>query len=337
MEILANSELTSDQVDLINLLNRSIPGFEAVIASHPGLGKRPFGEWLNSVLLTREAKQALEGFTASDPPLASSAVTTAINSAISSALVQNVYDIDFTAQASQNLQTGGDGTKTIGGVAFYGENVANATTFSIINGTGFRFESDGTARVYNTSTRSAPNLTHKIVDVASGFDPSIHRVRLMARLIGRNMNANTELQRVGFDRYRASPAEAMAAIDRHYNTSDFSAGDNIGWWRANGTQQSAAVNPTDDGSDTATESTEDVVAVSLDPGLGLVQYWTGTWASGWPSIKDMRHRGTRFIDNTAGNPTTPYNDDLAVFLTSYSNGGGSGFITTFANLRLDYW
>lgn len=82
MEILANSALTSEQVDLIRTLNRAIPGFEALIASNPELGKRPFGEWLNSVLLTREAKQALESFTSSNPPM----TTTAVNAAISTAV-----------------------------------------------------------------------------------------------------------------------------------------------------------------------------------------------------------------------------------------------------------
>lgn len=78
MKILANSALTSDQADLINTLNRAIPGFRALVPGQESRGELGFGDWLVAQLPNREEKLGVAGLTEADPAMTSSAITTAI-------------------------------------------------------------------------------------------------------------------------------------------------------------------------------------------------------------------------------------------------------------------
>lgn len=256
---------------------------------------------------------------------------------LSSGGVVTAYDIDLSVLDSVDFKALGDNTYSIGGVDFFADNTNNANAFGIVNGQGLVTESDGSARAFSTSSRAAPNLAQRISDSVPEFNPAVHSVGLYARMIGANMNQNNETQIAGFERHLSSPVDARASMERLYEIFTFGSGDRKGWFRTNGNTGGVAINPTDNGADPV-EATEDVVFVTLNPRNGVVQYWTGVWDGGWPLPKAMRHRGTLYIDGTPGAPLTPYNNDLGVVLCAAWNlSGAPGYISTFSNVRLDYW
>jgi hypothetical protein len=82
---------------------------------------------------------------------------------------QTLYSMDLTGQANQNLLTGGDGVKTIGGKPWTLNNSAHVTTARIDNGVGFTFTASdatgGTLSAKITDLYANANLLHDDIEL----------------------------------------------------------------------------------------------------------------------------------------------------------------------------
>lgn len=98
-----------------------------------------------------------------------------------------VSDIDITAYTTQNLATGGDGTKAIDGVNWTLTGVANATTAAVTNGVGITL-------LYSTlANNQAVSLKVKLSDLIAGFGAEgwNHEYRIDAYFTTANTGTNT--------------------------------------------------------------------------------------------------------------------------------------------------
>lgn len=137
-----------------------------------------------------------------------------------SALALPSYLLDFTAQATQNLKTGGNGSKTIDGRAWTWANDAAAQSADIINGAGLILSCNTTNSTGNPATRSAPILSVPFSSLIPDYSVSQHIIRVMVRVLLGNAGADTEGVRVSVEDSSSPTSQAFSVYKGHVGGID---------------------------------------------------------------------------------------------------------------------
>jgi hypothetical protein len=139
---------------------------------------------------------------------------------------QTAYSVDFTLLPTQNLLTGGDGTKTIDGKTWTLTNSANATTVFLNDGThsGLFIQCNANNSVCNASSYTGPRIEALVanLDAALGVNSNWNEIWVWSMFTQPHVpNANTEF---GFlaalmSPYTYSSTFQQARLQRGFNTS----------------------------------------------------------------------------------------------------------------------
>lgn len=178
-----------------------------------------------------------------------------------------LYSLDFTAQSTQDMKAGGNGTYTIDGRG-WSANVTQASTFRLLNGTGLQ--------IIRTASASSnpPRLEIPLVTLVPNLRVFRAPVLIWFRVINNAPATSNTWTRC-----------------QVYNTGSGSRLIYFGRCNSAGTQQfrsfTAAV-----GSplNTTNNLSDDVYCVVIN-GQYQAQVYSGVWASGWPLWRDMNGRG----------------------------------------------
>ncbi len=124
------------------------------------------------------------------------------------------YKVDFTELAAQTIV---NGTQTIDGRTWTGVNVGNCASFAIVAGTGLQIVASATVTDYNGATRTAPMLQLPfLTGIFSNYAVGNYIVRLQARVLLTNANANFEGARLGVEAL-TTPTNQNFQINKYYN------------------------------------------------------------------------------------------------------------------------
>ena len=185
---------------------------------------------------------------------------------------QKALDIDFTAQTTANLKTGGDGNYTYGGHQFAATNVATAQSADLTNGTGLVIQADEDQELKPQSNISnAPQLRRALTALIEKLDVSeTDGLRLWMRLTASSLTSVREAVGFGVISSGASPARFVAAIKTasgidlaHHGPASIAARGEV-----------------------SADNTPDVLILEKAPGVDVWSVRSGTWSSGWPDIDD---------------------------------------------------
>ncbi len=237
-------------------------------------------------------------------------------------------DLDFRTLANQNLKTGGDGNKTIGGFTFYADNTGVATILDILNGTGLRIHPDATNTNF-ASSRTSPVVGIKLPDVISGLNMTNKAfVRAWVMFSHVNLDADFEIAALAFE--RKEPTFALATwmswqLSRyHQDQARFMASRNVG------ASNVTAINQTDNLAD-------DIMMVKFY-GPGHVETYTGVSSGGdFPdeSTLRLRHSMQSLITNSVETMSRMLSSELAVAMAAAPNNTSGTFQVTYQRLKIE--
>lgn len=194
-----------------------------------------------------------------------------------------VYTLDFTAQTTQNIKTGGDTTYTVDGKTWTANGTANTSAASITNGTGL------TATMSNTSSF---NFYIAASQILSDFGPGARQIGVLVYgSLSPTSSATTQylvslagVNPVTWTMYYeqvvtgASSAIATFGIDSNVLPGTASSTSNL---------------------------TENVFGYLL-PGMGEMNLVTGTYSSGFPAVSSLRTRKMLPAAAPTGLPSDTY-------------------------------
>jgi hypothetical protein len=221
---------------------------------------------------------------------------------------RRAYALDFTTQSSQNIRTGGNGSKTIDGKTWTWANDTGASTANITNGTGY------VVALANTASAN-PQLSIPVSTLFPSFSLARHALRVSARVLLTNSITNFEMGGVGLT--MGASGQAYACI-KGYNGAA-----NCILYQSNTNTIASAGGQTDD-----------IVGYIYAP-PAIAEGRSGTYTAGLP-LKVSTLRGSESQQPTA---TPILQGTPKIFLqtsTSNSQGLTDGFVVTFTYLQVDY-
>jgi hypothetical protein len=119
--------------------------------------------------------------------------STIVSAAAGTSSWTTAYSVDFTTLGSQNLITGGDGTKTIDSKSWTLTNSANLASANVTNGTGIVLVCNANNGNYGSgSVRTAGLLTIPFSSLITNYSIENHIVRIRARIILTNASTSFE-------------------------------------------------------------------------------------------------------------------------------------------------
>lgn len=229
------------------------------------------------------------------------------------------YEIDFTAQSTQNLITGGDGAKTIDGKTWGAAGTATATTCGITAGTGLVLQCPA------AGTQVA--VYAALSDLVSAWGPGTD-VEVWIRATSANLGTLNERAYCGISRVDATFANWLQwefGVGNYYN------GNARRLWQSY--IGGASVYDTS----AANFFTEDVFVYRVQ-GLKLFSCSIGTWSAGWPARSalelyvDSGMTANPAIEGTGGYPTR---GQIGLFMqVNGDTGGALDAKLTVTNLRV---
>lgn len=234
-------------------------------------------------------------------------------------------DLDFTAQSSQNLSSGGDTTYTIGGVTFSKINTANeASPTTQANGTGITFNPISGTDLF-TGTRSLPALTASLASIIPGFsldtpirvwfyNSASNAANNYDSLVGSVENPTKTTNYVSKRGYDAGLG--------HYSTANINGG-NLG-------QNPSAQNFSDD-----------VMVIELSRGVvsGQASHFSGAYSGGWPAVSSLNPVGnTEYVPSGVYNSLNTFGtvSQWNILFGGQRAGSGTSLSTTIARVRVEY-
>jgi hypothetical protein len=234
---------------------------------------------------------------------------------------KNAYSLDFTAQTTQNLKTGGDGTKTIDSKSWALTNSANANTIDITNGTGLVIAASNTNVNYTGTTRTCPILTVPITTVFPSCNLFTHMLRLQARILLTNSITNFEFGGLAFE-YTSPTSQNFHTLKGFSTTPN----------RIQAEDSTASATTI---RQVSTSSTDDILCIIYRPP------WTYMTTSGAFSTTPMnattaRLNGCGQIEQTSVITTASELQIGLYLITINTQGQTDGFQVTFTHLQLDY-
>lgn len=233
------------------------------------------------------------------------------------------YDVNFAALSTQNLRTGGNGTKTIDGKSWTWANDGNANTATLTNGTGLVCNPLANVSSGNPITRTGPML-HIPVDslLANGLNIVRHRIRVMIKVALTAATLSAQGVRLGIE-------DAGAPTDQAFNIfKGFNAGSNSFVYQSAKPTAAQSANVTD-----TSTFTDDVLVIDWDPPFG----WgarTGAFGSDFPAAYSG-FRFSEYMDTGNPSPTIRLRAEPRIALIwQDNNAGGGGFTGTIARMRV---
>lgn len=234
---------------------------------------------------------------------------------------KNAYKVDFTSLTTQNLRTGGNGTKTIDGKNWTWANDANVNTADVTNGTGIVIGASNANVNYNGATRNCPILSVPISTLFPNFDIFNHTLRIQARLLLAGSITNFEFAGMGFE-YTTTPTNQNYHMLKGFNTTPnrIQSEDSIG-----GTTTIRQVQPS---------STDDILSIIY---RGPVSYKTQSGAfSTFPLGDPTTERLTAHQTGTLSIQTSGQLAFAFYYVTLNTQAQTDGFTITWTHLQLDY-
>ena len=119
------------------------------------------------------------------------------------------YEVDFSTLPNANLKTGGDAPKVIDGQTWNGQNMASATSFDVVSGTGIVIVSGPAGNNMDGNTETIPEITLPLLPiVAPGFKFG-DKLRVWSSFEVANMNTGNDTRiQLGY-RYGASASQTV--------------------------------------------------------------------------------------------------------------------------------
>jgi len=188
------------------------------------------------------------------------------------------YSLDFTAQPTQNLITGGDGAKTIAGVTWYVSGTAGSTTFGITNGTGL-------VMLRNSAD---PAIYVPIANLVSSYAAFHTDVEVWARIIPANITTSASWAASGFIKLSGTANDGNNWLMWSGRRFGLDKSPNAHWLTLAhfaGSDISFASTPV-----TSNNLTDDV-AVSRLLASNLGDFYSGAYSAGFPSFSALTKRG----------------------------------------------
>jgi hypothetical protein len=187
------------------------------------------------------------------------------------------YEVDFTGLGTQDLTSGGDGSKTIDGKTWTLANSANATSMDVTNGTGIVFVHGNPSTNIDGSTESSPLIYADHSQFASSILPTDEwRLHIWYEIA--NLDATFEFGAMG---YRApsswNATKNSALVLQGYGNL----GSDAFTLKLTGASQSDS---TSGRTPAARPSTDRVAIIDLLQSGGRVVHYSGvTYSGGWPA------------------------------------------------------
>jgi hypothetical protein len=239
--------------------------------------------------------------------------------------ITTIYEKDWSALTSTGSKFV-NGANLIDGYTWTAENMANATQFQIVNGSGLVMQANTTNSQLDT-TRTTPLITCPITSFSSLLTES-HVVEIRTWfMFTNNQTAASDTSLFG---YETNPYNA-ADITRFALARGVSSGPTSRFLvegLVNGTRTTAA---------TTTNATHDVIMLRWRT-MSYGEVYSGASSAGaWPNINALQFRGV--FDRSLATTTFTYVPSLAernigLILTSYSANTNGTFITTVNKIRI---
>lgn len=181
-------------------------------------------------------------------------------------------DVDFTAQASEDLKASGDGLYTYDGQEFTASGVAASQTSEIINGTGLMIEAGENQELRPSANIStAPQLRRSLSALLEALGASeTDGLRLWMRIEASNITSDRESIGFGVISSGANPARFVAAIKT-----------NTGIDLAHHAPASIAAR-----GEVSNDNSPDVLVLEKAPGIDVWTVRAGSWVGGFPDINE---------------------------------------------------
>lgn len=258
-------------------------------------------------------------------------------SSTSTAAWQTAVDFDFTTKANQAIA---NGNNAIGGLNWWGENVANASSFQVINGTGLQMQaSPAAASNYWAGLRTAPILSIPMPTLIPGFEWS--QAAAMRLIVTATFSAAPISSEEGFNVSLEANSQGATFSGNTFaalSHVQLGAAMNIRVFNGSGN----FVDLTEVTDPTAGTDNQFVLHTPLLPAMRFAMMTTAAGGGGAPSMSNWRFRG--YVDDIAQAVVqTMYQfrdpNSLAVAL-SIRNGGFPGnpnlLTANVQRVRVDY-
>lgn len=247
---------------------------------------------------------------------------------------KTAYNVDFTSLTTQNIRTGGNGTKTIDGKSWTWANDANATTAALTNGTGLQCNPVANSGSAAPASRNGPILTANINQfMPNTLNLTRHGIRLMARYQLTGQTKVAQGVRLGFEDLTAPKDQAFHLFRGWASNAPGAPGGGEDEFVMQSSKPTAT---TDTTLGITTFATTDDVLVVACRFPDKYEARTGQYASGIP------YSFTHFVEAESYNAATPLlrlqAEPLIVLAWQDSAAaGGGGFTGTFTHFRIDYF
>jgi hypothetical protein len=233
-----------------------------------------------------------------------------------------IYDLDWTAQSSQNIKT--NTTYTVDGKTWTTENGANSNTFDITSGTGLVFTSiSGNTANYGDNTRTATlfrvDLSSIISDLAFA---QYYAIRLLTRISFTSLTSNFQFGKFGLE-HAGSPATMHMVHGKGFSTS------------ANALQSQISTTTTSQRS-SAVVSTDDVLGLIYRP-MFNVDFISGAFGTSFPKNYTLRSSwaGGMASGVTANVIRDASSNNLRLLYVFQETSGTGSFTATVTRMRVE--
>lgn len=226
------------------------------------------------------------------------------------------YSLDFTAQANLTIV---NGANTIDGKTWTGVNVGNASSFSIVNGTGLVIAASATSTDYHNATRTSPILNIPISSLIPNYSIEGHIVRFMARVLLTNCDTNFEGARLGIEDSSAPTTQNFSLVKMFNGGDNFLVASTVSGSSVTGTQSN--------------NFSDDVLAVTFEAPKGF-ELNSGVFSGG-----EFPYRPGTFRLGEIQNLATPILDrqtDPRVFMAHQTGNTTSAFTMTVTNFLAEF-
>jgi len=227
------------------------------------------------------------------------------------------YAVDFSTLPTQNLKTGGDGTKVIDGKNWEAVNTGNATAWDLDGSTGLVWDTNNGN--YDYGSRTSPYLYALITSLWSDYNAANHLLRMWFHFSFTPANA--------WDSFLMALERLGGVGGEHIIGAMFShdGGSNDRWGIYHGSSGSNGFTASTD------HLADDVLCVEQTPNGVIIR--TGTYSGGWPDIENMNAIGMLASDK--GNLCVPHEQTNAAIVLSNFKDSGAPADATLVAFRLD--
>lgn len=229
-------------------------------------------------------------------------------------------DLDYTAETPVDIQAGGDGTYTIGGVDHVAVNMANASSLAV--------GADGLKGAATNAGANFPQLHALLSELAPTVSLAKHEVWIVWRIVRSGVFQQDVCQlrlAIDYETWAGGDAATRYVCGQH----DIQL--------ATGRRWVAQTVGFAVGSFTITAQTDDeMFALRLSDGGRTVQGYGLTWPGSWPDIGDLECRYSAQLDITGSTPADVWSPKNATVRMRWDNTGNTSNVFAIPRLQVLY-